>query len=204
MKSKKEIHNEMIQSPRGLPAQELRPLTNTKYMDSSLKNEFRLLGSYSKKIGYPAEEPYPVELTNTQKFFGDPGLIGFITRQSYIFLSTDTTAGAATSFDSHAIKITHFGAGYLKVTIDNSKYRFITFLQNDYPYWQTFINDSAVKHYTGFKTFISMPIDSGRQEVKFLFNPAPIKKAMIINAVIILTGLILLILRRRRNTTPAS
>ena len=159
-----------------------------------------MLGSYSKKIGYPKEEQYPIELKSTQSFFSDSGLFRFIIRQSYVFLSTDTTSTSETSFDSTSIDVKKFAPGHLYVSVNNRKYKFVTFLQNDYPHWQTFINGKSVKHYTGFKTFISIPIQSGRNEVEFVFNPPPVKKAMIANWGILLLGLIFLLSRRVRDS----
>ena len=199
MKSKQQIHREMAQFPRGLFTQELQSLSKTKFLDSTLKNEFLLLGSYSKKIGYPHEEQYPIELKTTRNFFDDSNLHHFITSQSFIFLSTDTTTGAQTSFDSSILEIKEMGAGYLRLTADNSEYRFITFLQTDYPYWQTFINGRSIEHYRSFKTFMSVPIEKGKQEIEFLFKPSPIKKAIFINVAIILIGILSLLHPQLRN-----
>jgi hypothetical protein len=200
MKSKGQINNEMTQFARGIFPQELQALYKTKFLDSNLKGQFIMLGSYSKKIGYPNEEQYPVELKSTQNFFGDSVLFRFISHQSYVFLSTDTTSTSETNFDPTSIEITKFAPGYLHVSVNNSKYKFITFLQNDYPYWQTFVNDKIVKHHTGFMTFISVPIEPGRNEVDFVFNPMPVKKAVIVNGGILLLALASLLSRRIGNT----
>ena len=199
MKSKRQINNEMTQFSRGIFSQELQPLYKTRFIDSTLRGQFIMLGSYSKKIGYPKEEQYPVELKSTQNFFTDSGVVRFITQQSYVFLSTDTTITSQTDFDTTSIEIKKFAPGYLNVSVNNGKYRFITFLQNDYPYWQTFINGRVIKHSTGFKSFISVPIEPGHNEVEFVFNPTPIKKAVMINGAILLLGLACLMFRRLRD-----
>jgi hypothetical protein len=199
MKSKRQINKEVTPSARGIFAQELRPLNKTSFMDSSLRSEFIMVGCYSKKIGYPNEEQYPIELRNTQNFFTDSGLFHFIIRQSYVFLSTDTTTTSETSFDSASIDIKSFAPGYLHLSVNSSKYKFVTFLQNDYPCWQTFVNGRIVKHYTSFRTFISIPIEPGRSTVEFVFNPTPVKNAMIVNGGILLLGLISLLSRRVRD-----
>ncbi|TMI85595.1 MAG: hypothetical protein E6H10_02910 [Bacteroidetes bacterium] len=200
MKTKRQIHYDMTQAPRGIFPQELQPLNKTTFIDSSLRSEFIMLGSYSKKIGYPKEEQYPIELKNTQKFFNDSSLFLFIIQQSYIFLSSDTTETSETNFDSTSIKIRQFAPGYLHIGVNNIKYRFITFLQNDYPYWQTLINGKIAKHYTGFKTFISIPIQPGHNEVEFVFSPTPVKRSIIVNCGILLLGLISLLSRRLRDS----
>lgn len=199
MKSKRQINNEMTQFSPGIFSQELQPLYKTSFIDSGLRGQFIMLGSYSKKIGYPKEEQYPVELKSTQNFFTDSSLVRFIIQQSYVFLSTDTTITSQTDFDSTSIEIKKFAPGYLNVAVNNGKYRFITFLQNDYPYWQTFINGRVVKHSTGFKSFISVPIEPGHNDVEFVFNPTPIKKAVMINGALLLLGLACLMFRRLRD-----
>jgi hypothetical protein len=199
MKSKKQINNEMTQFGPGISRQELQPLYKTKFIDSGLKGQFTMLGSYSKKIGYPDEEQYPVELKNTQNFFSDSSLFRFITHQSYVFLSTDTTVTAETNFDSTTIKIKKFAPGNFHVFVNNGQYRFITFLQNDYPYWQTLVNGRMVRHYTSFKSFISVPIEPGNNDVEFFFNPTPIKKGIMINGAIILLALACLMFRGLRD-----
>lgn len=199
MKSKEQMHHEMIQGPRGLFAQELRPLRETASLDSTSRSDLLLLGSYSRKIGYPKEEQYPVELRTTLNYFNDTGLHAFISKQSYIFLSTDTSINAVTNFDSLKIRVDRFGPGYLSVKVTNDKFRFLTLLQNDYPYWQTFLNGKRVGHVTSFKTFISVPVERGTQQVVFEFRPALIRKAILINIAILLVGLLCLLVPQLRN-----
>jgi hypothetical protein len=198
--SKKEMNKKIFVSPHGIYPQELQPFTKTKFLDSSLKKELQLLGAYSKKIGYPSEESYPVQLRTTKKIFEDSSLHNFINQQSYIFLSDDTIIYTKTYFDSSLIAIKKFGPGYIKAEINNSEnHRFITFLQNDYPYWQTFVDKKLVPHYTSFKTFMSAPILQGNHEVEFIFDPQPIRKTIIINAIILIIGLTCLCFPRLRN-----
>ena len=199
MAGKKEMDAKMIVLPHGIYPQELKPLNEIKLPDSSLEHELVLIGSYSKKIGYPKEDNYPVQLNTTKLFFEDTTLHKFINDQSFIFLSTDTTITSTTGFDSSIIKINKFGSGYLKLTVDNAGFNFITFLQNDYPYWETFINGKKAMHFTGYKTFITLPVAKGKQEIEFRFYPAPVRKALWINILIVIAGLILLAMPGFRN-----
>jgi hypothetical protein len=198
MASKKEMNRKMIILPRGLHAQELQPLSQTKFLDSSLRNELWLLGSYSKKIGYPLEEQYPVQLNTTRNFFEDKALHDFINKQAFIFLSTDTTITANTSYDSSYIRVTASGPGYIKLIVSNAGYRFITFLQNNYPWWQTFINGEKLPHFTGYRTFITLSLQNGKQEIEFRFDPAPVRKALWANIAVIIAGLVLLATKLRK------
>ena len=199
MACKKEMNDKMVVLPHGIHVQELQPLVKTNFLDPALENELVLIGSYSKKIGYYKEEKYPVQLKRAKKFFEDTALHRFINQQSFIFLSKDTAVGTETNFDPSVIHITEFGSGLLKLTVDNSGYRYITFLQNDYPYWETFVNKKKASHFTGYKTFITAPVGEGRQELEFRFNPVPVKKALWINMAIIAAGLVLLAIPRFRN-----
>jgi hypothetical protein len=185
--------------PRGLHTQELQPLTQTKFLDSSLRNELWLLGSYSKKIGYPLEEQYPVQLTTTKKFFEDSALHDFINKQAFIFLSKDTIIGSQTNYDSTLIKAVKFGPGDLTVTVSNSNDSFLVFLQNNYPCWETWVNGKKETHFSVFKTFIGLPLKKGHYHIRFKFNPVVIRNVLKINIVIFVLGFIVLAIPRLKN-----
>jgi hypothetical protein len=198
MESKQELNEKMTMLPRGLHAQELKPLSQTKFLDSSLENEFWLLGSYSKKIGYPVEERYPVQLNSTGKFFADTSLHHFINEQAFVFLCEDTVVNSPTNYDPAVIKITEFGPGHLKVAISNFNYRYFIFLQNNYPYWEAWVNGRNQSHFTAYKTFIGLPLLKGNQEILLKFDPIPVKNALRINIIIILLGLLIITIPRLR------
>jgi hypothetical protein len=185
--------------PKGIHAPEQKALISTSYLDSSYTNDLMLLGSYSKKIGYLKKEAYPIELSAAEDLFQDSALFHFILRQSYLFFSTDTTIHAATAFDSSLIHIRKFGPGLIQATVDNTGYHYLTFLQNDYPYWTVSVNGSAVPHFTGFKTFITVPLQQGKQDIQFAFDPRPIRKALWIQLAIALASILLLCSRRIRD-----
>jgi len=185
--------------PKGIHAPEQKALISTAYLDSSYAKDLMLLGSYSKKIGYLKKEAYPIELSTTEQLFQDSALFHFILRQSYLFLSTDTILHTATAFDSSLIHVREFGPGLIQTTVDNPGYRYLTFLQNDYPWWTVSVNGSAVPHFTGFKTFITVPLQPGKQNIQFTFNPRPIKKALWIQLFIAFVTMLLLCSRRIRH-----
>jgi hypothetical protein len=199
MTSKKEMSKKMTTLPRGLRAQELQPLKQTKFLDSSLKNELWLLGSYSKKIGYPSEEQYPVQLNTTRKFFEDTALHDFINEQSFIFLCKDTIIGSQTNYDSTLIKTVEFGPGTLTVAVSNFNDSFLVFLQNNYHCWETWVNGKKEPHFTVFKTFIGLPLKKGNYVIRFKFNPVVIRSALKINIIIFVFGFIILAIPRLRN-----
>jgi len=184
--------------PKGIHAPEQKALISTAYLDSSYAKDLMLLGSYSKKIGYVKKEPYPIELSTTEDFFRDSTLFHFILRQSYLFLSTDTTIQTTTAFDSSLIHIRQFRPGLIQAVVDNpAEYHYLTFLQNDYPYWTVSVNGKIVPHFTGFKTFITIPLQQGKQNIQFSFDPRPIRKALWIELLIALVSILLLCSRYR-------
>jgi hypothetical protein len=199
MASKKEMSQKMTMLPRGLHAQELQSLNQTKFLDPSLRNELWLLGSYSKKIGYPVEEQYPIQLNTTRKFFEDTALHDFINKQSFIFLCKDTIIGSQTNYDSTIIKPVEFGPGDLTVTVSNFNDSLLVFLQNNYPYWETWVNGKKESHFTVFKTFIGLPLKKGNYEIRFKFNPMVIRMALKINILVFVLGFIILAIPRLKN-----
>jgi hypothetical protein len=199
MSSKANRQELISRFPKGIRPPEQKALNATFYLDSSYTKDLILLGSYSKKIGYVKEEAYPVELNTTTTFFNDPQLFSFIRQQSWLFLSKDTIVGTATDFDSSRIHILQFGPGRLQASVDNKDYHYLTFLQNDYPYWKVIVNGESIPHITGFGTFITIPLQQGRQKVEFCFDPVPIRTALIIHLLILASGLLLLWNKRTRN-----
>lgn len=198
-KASKANRQELISRfPKGIHAPEQQPLNTTLYLDSSYARDLVLLGSYSKKIGY-IKEGYPVLLNTTLTFLKDPALVSFIRSQSYLFLSKDTVIGTQTDFDSSRIHLRQFGPGRLKAVVDNKGYQYLTFLQNDYPYWKVSVNGEVVAHFTGFNTFLTIPLSRGLQEVEFYFDPTPIRTALIVHGLILTVTLLLLWNKKTRN-----
>ncbi|MES1219924.1 MAG: hypothetical protein ABUT20_30765 [Bacteroidota bacterium] len=198
-RSKKEFDSLISKSGKGIHTPELKSINNTAYLDSSLLNDLWLIPSYSKKIGYKKEELYPIQLRSNQNFFSDQQLLQFITNQSYIFLSKDTSIDTNTSSDSAFINVIAFGPGYIKASLVNTDFNYITLLQNDYPYWRVKINGNESLHFTGFKTFISASLPKGKSIIEFIFNPIPIKIALWISIVLGIAGVAVLLKSQWRN-----
>ncbi|MBS1574605.1 MAG: hypothetical protein JST09_04815 [Bacteroidetes bacterium] len=199
MRSKKEFTNTISVFEKGIHPPELQSINNTRYLDSSLLNDLWMIPSYSKKIGYPKEELYPIQVKSNLSFFADRAVVNFITKQAYIFLSSDTSITARTCFDSTNIQVQDFRPGYIKASINNTGYSYITFLQNDYPYWYVKINNKESSHFTGFKTFITAPVENGKNSVEFIFDPYPIKKSLWFSISLAIAGFIILAIPRWRN-----
>jgi hypothetical protein len=199
MNSRKVAQKTISAFPKGIYAPELVSINHTKYIDSSERDRLWLLSSYSKKIGYPTEERYPVQLVSTGRFFADSSLHQFINNQSWLFLSTDTTQNTTTNFDSSHIKILAFAPGYMKLEIKNDNYSFLVFLQNNYPYWHVKIDGAEVHHFTAYQTFIGINIPKKSSTIEILFDPKPIKNALWVSSIVIIIGLATLLIKKSRS-----
>lgn len=203
MASKSNRQQLISSEPKGIHAQEQNALNQTHFIDTAWSKDLVLLGSYTKKIGYPKEEAYPVTLNTAEDFFHDSAVFNFILQQSWLFLSKDTTSNTTTRFGNSVIKINTFGPGHLDVTVSDTGYRYLTFLQNDYPYWNVKLDGRPIAHFTGFRTFITVPLPPAPQHhVEFIFDPKPIKLALSVNLLFLALAAILLSIKKTRNWAP--
>lgn len=189
MMTKNEVQDVIDKFPRGVQTQELVSINNADYISPPDESQFQLIASYSKKIGSKLIDQYPVQLNSNNAFIGDKELYNFIKEQSYIFLSDDTIINSRTSFDSNRIKVHKSGAGLIKCTIVNDDFNWLTLLQNNYKYWDVSIDNKKVDRYTGFKTFISVPIEKGIHEIEFRFNTASIKRIAYVNIILLILAI---------------
>jgi len=199
MKSKKEMQQVINSRPKGIQLQELTPVSKTKLITPENKREYIMLSSFSKKIGNPEMEDYPIQLKSSAVFFSDSVLTAFINQQAWLFLSSDTLVNVSTNFDTSTIKVIENGPGKIKCRISNSGFKFLVLLQNNYPHWEVSIDGNEVKHFTAFKTFISVPVTNGNHIIEFNFNPRPIRTVLQINIAILVLLSLLLCVKNIRN-----
>ncbi len=192
MMSKKEVQAVINTFPKGINSQELVSINDTKYIDPSYESQFMLISSYSKKIGYHHQDQYPVQLKKNNDFCSKKTVFEFIKNQAFLFLSADTTINTATNFDSANINVIRSGPGYIKCIIRNNSYKWLTLLQNNYPYWQVKVNGKTVDHFTAFETFISIPVTIGKHEIEFCFEPKRIKFLALLNIGLLAAALLIL------------
>jgi hypothetical protein len=181
MMSKKEVQEIIGTFRRGIETQELVAVKDANYIPSIYETQFMLISSYSKKIGYYHQDQYPVQLKSSNDFFNKKSVFEFISKQAYVFLSTDTTLTAMTNYDSLNINVIRSGPGYTKCVINNHGYKWLTLLQNNYPHWLVKVDGIIVNHYSTYETFISVPVSAGKHEIEFQFIPTRIKTVMKIN-----------------------
>ncbi len=194
MMSKKDVQAVIDVFPRGIPAPELVSINKAQYITPRDEQQFMLIASYSKKIGHPSPDQYPVQLKSNASFISDSILYNFIKEQAFLFLSSDTIAGTLSNYDSTNIRVEKSGPGYTRCRIRNEGFRWLTLLQNNYPYWEVKLDGKLITHYTGFRTFITVPVPSGEHTVEFVFKPALIRTAMWINLVLLILSLVILCL----------
>lgn len=189
MMSKKQVQTIIEKFPKGIHPQELVSINNADYITPLDESQFLLIASYSKKIGSKMPDQYPVQLRTNDAFIDDTDLYDFIKNQSYIFLSDDTVINTRTNFDSSNIQVQQSGPGLIKCTVINNDFQWLTLLQNNYKYWEVKVDNKLVPHYTGFKTFISIPLEKGQNEIEFRFNADPIKRYAWINLFLLLAAI---------------
>lgn len=199
MLSRVEIQKKIDFAPKGIYPPPLLSINTSQQINKEDQKILWLAATYSKKIGHPFEEPYPVQLKSSALFFKDFTLKQFINKQSYVFLSSDTLIDSKTNFASNDIKILEFQPGYLKLHVNNTDYNYITFLQNNYPYWNMYLNGKIQNHFTGFKSFITSQLPKGSHEIAFHFSPQPIKTALYISVCIAFVFTIILSRKKWRN-----
>ena len=199
MKSKAEMQFVINSSPKGILPQELVPVNQTKFIQPANNREFIMLSSYSKKIGHPEMEEYPVQLNSSTAYFSDSVLMRFINQQAWLFLSTDTTVNSSTDFSPSSFSIIENGPGKIKCSVNNIGFKCLVLLQNNYRFWNVSIDGKKQEHFTAFKTFIAVPLAGGSHIVEFDFTPGPIRKALWINGAIMAIFLATLSLKNIRN-----
>jgi CTP:phosphocholine cytidylyltransferase-like protein len=199
MMSKKDVQSVINVFPRGTQPQELVSVNDGKYITPADDNQFLLIASYSKKIGHTEPDQYPVQLNTNINFINDTALYSFIKKQAFLFLSEDTVLNTATNYDSANINVIRSGAGYTKCIIKNENFKWLTLLQNNYPYWKVKVDGQPVSHQTGFKTFISVQITPGEHTVEFELKPTKIKTSLWINLTLFCVSLIIIVTPKQAN-----
>ena len=81
MMSKKEVQAVIDVFPRGIPKPDLIPINQAPYIQPVDDNQFMLIASYSKRIGHPVPDQYPVQLNTNAAFVNDTALFNFINKQ---------------------------------------------------------------------------------------------------------------------------
>lgn len=185
--------------PKGIIKPSQESINENKYIDAKYEPIIGSAAFYSKQIGYPKQPAYPIVLKSTKRFYDNISLATFIQNQSYLFLSSDTTLNAYTSYDTSKIQVETYTPTVIETRIVNEAFRYLILLQNNYPHWEVYINGKHIQHFTAFGTFIGVPLNKGINQVEFRFTPKLLQIMLSLNILIIVFGLVVVCLKRSKN-----
>lgn len=191
------IQAEIDSFPKGIIKPYQKPIILNASVNNSWYASFNgINGFYSKQIGFPYEFHYPTKLHSVDVYFKKQPVVDFINHQSYLFLSTDTTVLAQTNIDSADIRIEQYTPTYIKASVQNKDYRYLIFLQNNYPRWKVYVNGRLAEHFTAYESFIGIQLKDGVQDIEFVFDTTSLKWILYLNLAIFLIGIIILMNRQ--------
>ncbi len=196
---RKEVQAILNTAPKGINIPNLKAVNDNQYISPRYDSIIGSSAFFSKQIGYPTSAPYPVVLKSASSYFSDTSLVEFINSQAYLFMATDTTK-PVTTYDSSLVKVLSFAPTSTEVIIQNEKFQYLIFLQNNYPRWKVFLDDKPVAHFTAFKSFIGLSIPKGNHRVKFSFDTRSLERLLWVNVFLVCAGLIVLSQKKIRNT----
>ena len=171
------------QSPAGIPLPSLQPMAQqiAQYpQTASVIGDWSL---YSKKPGTDKQVAYPIVLKKMQQFFDSDSAH----RQTYLqrpFLFCTDSASR--------IELLEYNPQYLKVKINAEHAGSLVMQQITYPHWQYTLNGKpeTVQTYDG--SFMQGPVITGVQKVVWEFNPAGVKRMMMLSLICWTVSLLLL------------
>lgn len=191
-KPRKEVQAIIETMPKGINRPFLKTINDNIYIDKKYDSIIGSSAFYSKQIGYPTQPQYPVILEQANKFYLNSSLVQFINQQSFAFLSKDTVINSITMSDSNAIKILNYTPTITKLYVQNNDFKYLVFLQNNYPRWEVFLDGKPIQHFTVFETFIGITLPRGSHQVEFRFNTTLLQIILWINIFILFIALFLL------------
>lgn len=177
-----EVQAVLNKSPKGIVIPSLKPVNA---YDSISTYESGLVGNwsfYNKQPGVKNFAFYPVELKQSRVVFKDSNSIA--ASKPCVFLENDSS--------SNKIHIEEYTGSRMVIAVQSSQTNRIIFQQNYYPHW----------YYEGYKkrhdtekykdVFLAAPVSAGNEKLAFVFDPAFIKKAMLISCIAFIIQIIIL------------
>lgn len=189
---RQQVQHIISSMPEGIIKPYQKSINANNYISARYDSIIGSAAFYSKQIGYPTQPYYPVVLNSTEEFYADSSIKHFINNQSYLFLASDTTANAATIYDSTKIKVIKYTPTFIKVSVINDQFNYLIFLQNNYPRWRVQVDGRPITHFTAYKTFIGILLSTGAHEVTYQFDVRSLQLILYSNIAILLLGLSLL------------
>lgn len=173
----RQIQAVISKSPPGIPFPPLHPIrANTNVPEN--EREFIFSWSmYNKEIGTIREVPYPIRLNTTAAFYKKDYHTQDSLYYSKPFLFTKNEN------DSAQIQILSFAPGRLTLHLHAQTPDTLVVLQNIYPHWKATVNGKIVPIILEGETFISLPIQSGDNNIQLSFDPALVRISLIVSLI---------------------
>lgn len=174
----KDVQQVLNKSPKGIP---VPPLQNINTNDTIPASQNELIGSwsmFSKQIGNVKEVPYPIQLKNMKAFFKD------ISKENDRQYFNKPFVFVKDNRDSAAIRISSFSPNKIQLNVvTNRQTDQLVLQQNYYPHWHCTVNGKEEQIAIDGASFMSVPLQKGKNDVQFFFNLQGIKKAMLISII---------------------
>ena len=189
-----EVQAVLNKSPKGIIIPSMKPVNA---YDSISAYESGLVGNwsfYNKEPGVKRFAFYPVELNQSKFVFADSNSIA--ASKPCLFLEND--AGG------NRIHIDAYSGNCIVVSVQPTEKDRLVFQQNHYAHWR--YEDGKQNHPAERyrDVFLSAPVNPGNQKITFVFEPAFIKKAMLVSCIAFIIFLFVLTAIYLRSFFPSS
>jgi hypothetical protein len=159
-----EIQKIYNSNPAGIPIPPLVPVRTINTLDPKTTGLVGDMSYYNKKIGTTKLTDYPSYFKSTALYFQDAAKDSVL-NMPYLFLKTSLKGS-----NDAKITVNKFSPTSIRLFVAAKSEDSLVFLQNNYPYWRAFINKREVPVSTAFRTFMSVPIQQGNNEVEFVYD----------------------------------
>ena len=161
-RSPADVQTLLASAPPGIPRPALIPVGNIHPPVSNFDSVLGPWQYYSKQPAPPAPYPYPTMLSNTTAYLNSPWP-GDIHRRPFLFQLRSEKLPSTYSFSPTRTD----------ATVSSPIPDTLVLLQNDYPGWETTIDDIPCLHSTAFNSFIgvSIPPDGKSHRISYRFLP---------------------------------
>lgn len=150
--------------PPGIPLPRLTPVAANDQPGAPLQKVIGCWSYYSKQPGTPELCDYPTLFERTESYF-QSHWPDSINKRPFVFLCQTKTTPALTAFSPTQISIE--AASPVPDTL--------VLLQNDFPGWQTLLDDHPVPHIRMYGAFMGIPSPGGLHHFRYRFTAPQIK-----------------------------
>ncbi len=188
LKSIQAIYNT---SPQGMPPPPLTPVNKIDTLDGKTTGLVGDITYYNKLIGTARLTDYPSYFTSTDQYFADKDLVREVSKHAYFFIKhTDTILGPSN------ISVLSFSPQRIEAQVNTMQDDTLVLLQNNYRFWRATVNGNSTSIQTVYKTFMSVPIRKGMNEVVFEYIDKRLPVCICISLLSFITGIIIVTRKR--------